>query len=169
MFLLQCFQRADRAHVVFKLGLLTAFTQMIIRDPIIDRRLRSSLLHRRKFYLRAFFRLRLLQRFCPEGQVPLITVQQRSQNALAFRAEDRINHFRIAEGDIIEADTIYREGASIQIDRITGMQIIRKGWLLWRLLRMPGRRQRFIQRQVNGDFPHSGNSIMLRNAAFTGP
>ena len=169
VFLLQCFQRADRAHVVFKLGLLTAFTQVVIRNPIIDRRLRSSLLHRRKFHLRAFFRLCLLQRFCPEGQIPLITVQQRPQNALAFRTEDRINHFRVAEGDIIEADTIYRERASIQIDRIARMQIIRKGRLLWRSLRMLGRRQRLIQCQVNGDFPHSGNSIMLRYTAFTGP
>ena len=168
MFLFQCFQRADRAHVVFKLGLLTAFAQVIIRDPIIDRRLRSSLLSRRKFHLRAFFRLHLLQRFCPEGQVPLITVQQRPQNALAFRTENRVNHFRIAEGDIIKAETVHREGASIQIDRIAGMQIIRKGRFLRRSLGMPGRRHRVIQRQVNGDFPHSGNPVMFRNAAFTG-
>ena len=47
MFLLQCFQRADGAHVIFKLGLLTAFTQVVICDPKIDRRLRSSFLYRR--------------------------------------------------------------------------------------------------------------------------
>ena len=47
VFLFQRFQRADCAHVVFKLALLTAFTQMVICDPIIDRRLRSSFLYRR--------------------------------------------------------------------------------------------------------------------------
>ena len=47
IFLFQCFQCADGAHVVFKLGLLTAFTQVVICDPKIDCRLRSSFLYRR--------------------------------------------------------------------------------------------------------------------------
>ena len=47
VFFFQRFQRADRAHIVFKLGLLTAFTQVVIRNPIIDRRLKSSFLYRR--------------------------------------------------------------------------------------------------------------------------
>ena len=175
MFLFQCFQSTDCPHVVFKLGLLSAFAQMIIRDVIVRCGCISILQAvKERWFLtclnlfRRGFSCRLLplQRLRPEGPVPLITVQQRSQNRFAFRTEDRINHGRIPECDIKESNLIDREWPVIHIDRIARMQIIGKRWFFRRLLWMPVRWGRLIRKQVNGDFPHGRDAVMLRNTSL---
>ena len=179
-FFLQRFQCPDRPDVALKLGLLSAFTQVIVRDMEVCCTMRGNLLHlfiRRCRYLCCILLLRyrccskcLRQRFCPERKVPGIPVQQHAQNGLALRPEDGIGHGRIAEGHIIKTHPIHDEGAVIHIDGVSGMQIIGERGR-FRPARFPGRRD-LVKRvicQVNDNLPHSRNPIMLRDQTLTGP
>ena len=136
---------------------------MVIGDMKVCPIGRHSFLHL-LFFPRCFGNALFYQRFSPERPVPFVAVQQTPQDGLAFCPEDRIDHSRIAESDIIEANLIHRKGTTIHVDGVTVLQIVGKVRHN-RLLGFSGDRN-LIQRaicQVNDDLPHSRQAVMLRD------
>ena len=144
------FQRPDCSNVIAIFGFLPAFTQMIICDMKVlctDRDPGLSFRYR-------FLCLR------PEigtiNIIPDIQAKQALKHFLAFGAKHRVSLGWITQADIKESNVLYYKSLITKINGITGMEIIGENG-----------RFRFTRCQIHHNFPHSRDTIMFGNPAFT--
>ena len=88
--------------------------------------------------------------------IPDIQVQQTLEHFLAFRPQNGICLRRITHADIKEPDVFHHKRLIAKINRIPGMQLIGED----RQIRLPGS-------QINHDFTHGRNPVMLGNSSLS--